>query len=119
MIMNREEEIRKVALTHQKEFETSNDDSVIGAFRNGMHKQSLDSFNKGAAWADEHPNELYNECEFCKQESVITHRSKECDISYDGDTLCVDIDISLTWGSATGYYGFDINYCPMCGRKLK
>lgn len=78
----------------------------------------INMFASGATWADEHPKELYNECEFCKQESVITHRSKECDLSYDGDTLCVDIDIPLTWGSATGYLGFSINYCPLCGRKL-
>lgn len=118
MIMDRKEEIRNAALNHQKEFNTSNDDSVTGAFGNGMHKQSVDSFKTGAEWADAHPKEIEG-CDFCKQERVATHRSKECDLSYDGETICVDIDIPLTWGSATGYYGFDINYCPMCGTKLK
>lgn len=73
----------------------------------------------GAEWADAHPKNVTNDCKFCKQEEVVTHKSKECDLSYDGETLCVDVDIPLTWGSATGYYGFSINYCPMCGRKLK
>ena len=119
MIMNREEEIRKAALNHQKEFKTSDDDSVTGAFGNGMHKQSFESFNIGVEWADTHPKESGDGCDFCKQVRIATHRSKECDLSYDGETLCADIDIPLTWGSATGYYGFDINYCPFCGRKLK
>lgn len=68
--------------------------------------------------ANDHPKEIGG-CDFCKQERFVTHRSKECDLSYDGEALCADVDIPLTWGSATGYYGFDINYCPMCGRKLK
>lgn len=72
----------------------------------------------GAEWADAHPNEVDNDCKFCKQEEVITHKSRECDLSYEDETLCVDVDMPLTWGSATGIYGFSINYCPMCGRKL-
>lgn len=72
----------------------------------------------GAEWADAHPKEVDNDCKFCKQEKIVTHKSDECDLSYDGETLCVDVDIPLTWGSATGYYSFSINYCPMCGRKL-
>lgn len=77
------------------------------------------AFVKGAEWADAHPEKVDIDCKFCKSKEVVTHESKECDLSYDGETLCVDIDIPLTWGSATGYYGFDINYCPFCGRKLK
>lgn len=77
-----------------------------------------EAFVEGAEWADAHPKKVDNDCKFCKQEEVVTHRSKECDLSYDGETICVDIDIPLTWGSATGCYGFSINYCPMCGRKL-
>lgn len=73
----------------------------------------------GAKWADAHPKEVDNDCKFCKQEEIVTHKSKECDLSYNGEALCVDIDMPLTWGSATGDYGFSINYCPMCGRKLK
>ena len=76
------------------------------------------AFVAGAEWADAHPKEI-DGCDFCKQKRIATHRSKECDLSYDGETLCVDIDMPLTWGSATGYYGFDVNYCPFCGRKLK
>lgn len=79
----------------------------------------INMFGSGVTWADEHPKNADNDCKFCKQEEVLTHKSKECDLSYDGETLCVDIDIPLTWGSATEYYGFDINYCPFCGRKLK
>lgn len=75
-------------------------------------------FASGVTWAESHPIKVDNACKFCKQEEVVTHRSRECDLSYDGETLCVDADIPLTWGSATGYYGFGINYCPMCGRKL-
>lgn len=75
-------------------------------------------FASGVTWADAHPKGVTNDCKFCKQEEVVTHKSKECDLSYDGETLCVDVDIPLTWGSATGYYGFSVNYCPMCGRKL-
>lgn len=78
----------------------------------------INMFGSGVTWADAHPEEIEG-CDFCKQERVSTHKSKECDLSYDGETLCVDIDIPLTWGSATGYYGFNINYCPFCGRKLK
>ncbi|MCM0217502.1 hypothetical protein [Bacteroides fragilis] len=78
----------------------------------------INMFASGATWADEHAKQVEG-CDFCKQEEVITHNSKECDLSYDGYTLCVDIDIPLTWGSATGYYGFSINYCPFCGRKLE
>lgn len=77
----------------------------------------INMFGSGVTWADAHPKEIEG-CDFCKQERVATHKSKECDLSYDGETLCADIDIPLTWGSATGYYGFDINYCPFCGRKL-
>lgn len=73
----------------------------------------------GAEWADAHPKEGHNDCKFCKQEEIVNHKSKECDLSYDGETLCIDVDIPLAWGSATGLYGFSINYCPMCGRKLK
>lgn len=77
----------------------------------------MKAFTAGAEWADARPKQS-DRCQFCKQERVATHKSKECDLSYDGETLCVDIDMPLTWGSATGYYGFSINYCPMCGRKL-
>lgn len=77
-----------------------------------------EAFVNGAEWADAHPKKVDNDCKFCKQEEVVNHRSKECDLSYDGEAICVDIDIPLTWGSATGYYGFSINYFPMCGRKL-
>lgn len=76
------------------------------------------AFVKGAEWADEHPKEIEG-CDFCKQLGGINHKSDECYLSYDGETLRVDIDMPLTRGSATGYYGFDINFCPICGRKLK
>lgn len=79
----------------------------------------LNMFGSGVTWADAHPKKVDNDCKFCKQEEVVTHKSKECDLSYDGETLCVDVDIPLTWGSATGYYGFSVNYCPMCGKKIK
>ena len=49
----------------------------------------------------------------------INHKSDECYLNYNDDMLTIDVDIPLSWGSATGYYGFDINYCPFCGRKLK
>lgn len=76
-------------------------------------------FASGVTWADAHPKKVDNDCKFCKQEEIVNHKSDECDLSYDGETLCVDVDIPLTWCSATGYYSFSINYCPMYGRKLK
>ena len=72
----------------------------------------------GAEWADEHPKELEG-CYFCKQLGGINHKSDECYLSCDSGILAIDVDMPLTWGSATGLYSFDINYCPMCGRKLK
>lgn len=125
MIMNREEAIQKAA-------EEARAASAETLTTHGVHSYLDDipfidlsydeiaesAFVKGAEWADAHPKESEG-CKFCNQEEVVTHRSKECDLSYDGETLCADVDIPLPWGSATGYYGFDINYCPMCGRKLK
>lgn len=77
-----------------------------------------EAIQKAAEWADVHPKKVNIDCKFCKQKEVVTHKSKECDLSYDGEILCVDIDIPITWGSTTGYYGFNINYCPFCGKKL-
>lgn len=93
------------------------EDNYDAGERDAIEQFAPKAFIAGAEWADEHPKEL-DGCKFCKQEEVVIHKSKECDLSYDGDTLCADVDIPLTWGSATGYYGFTINYCPMCGRKL-
>lgn len=76
------------------------------------------AFVKGAEWADEHPQKA-DGCDFCNKLADINHKSAECYLSYNDDILTIDVDIPLTWGSATGYYGFDINYCPFCGRKLK
>ena len=58
-------------------------------------------------------------CKFCKQEEVITHRLDECELSYDGEGLCVDVNIPVNHVSVGGYYGFSINYCPMCGMDLR
>ena len=78
----------------------------------------INMFGSAVTWAEEHPKDIEG-CDFCKQLGGINHKSDECYLSYDGETLCVDIDMPLSWGSATGYYGFDINYCQFCGRKLK
>ena len=78
----------------------------------------INMFGAGITWAEEHPKDIEG-CDFCKHLGGVNHKSDECYLSYNGETLCVDVDIPLTWGSATGYYGFDINYCPFCGRKLK
>ncbi|MCQ1546120.1 hypothetical protein NN761_11115 [Bacteroides clarus] len=77
----------------------------------------INMFGSGVTWGDEHPIKIEG-CDFCKQLRGINHKSDECYLIYDGKTLYVDVDIPLSWGSATGYYGFDINFCPMCGRKL-
>lgn len=108
--MDREEEIQLAA---NSAYPLSNNRFLI----EDVDMQN-EAFVIGAEWADVHPKKSDTSCKFCKQEEVVAHRSKECDLSYDGETLCVDIDIPLTWGSATGYYGFSVNYCPMCGRKL-
>lgn len=112
MIMNREEDLDTQAVQAEKSWI-----EFCGYTLKNGDVESI--FKKGAEWADAHPKEVTNDCKFCKQEEVVTHKSKECDLSYDGETLCVDVDIPLTWGSATGCYGFSVNYCPMCGRKLQ
>ena len=73
----------------------------------------------GAEWADAHPKDVINDCTFCRQEEFVTHKSKECDLSYEGNTLYVGVDIPQVGCRTSGLYGFGINYCPMCGRKLK
>lgn len=108
-IMDRGEEIELVA------------NSIIDDL-NGLEgfdrTDMINMFGSGATWSEEHPTTDNSGCDFCKQLGGIDHKSNECYLSYDGEILCVDIDMPLTWGSATGYYGFDINFCPMCGRKL-
>ena len=111
--MNREEQVEAAAFDKAIELNEyrKHNSTSIGDI-------AMKAFTAGAEWADSHPKETVSGCKFCDQEEIVTHKSKECDFSYDGETLCADIDIPLTWGSATGYYGFSINYCPMCGRKL-
>jgi hypothetical protein len=121
MIMDRAKETQKAA-------EESRAASAETLTTHGTHSHIDDipfideiaesAFIKGAEWADSHPQKADNNCKFCKQEEIITHKSKECDLSYDGENLCVDVDIPLTWGSATEHYRFSINYCSFCGRKL-
>lgn len=112
MIMNREKDLDTQAIQAEKSWI-----EYCGyTLKNG---DVASIFKKGAEWSDAHPKVVANDCKFCKQEEVVTHKSKECDLSYDGEALCIDVDIPLTWGSATGYYGFSVNYCPMCGRKLQ
>lgn len=112
MIMDRNEDIEKSAF--DKAFELNryrrHNSTSVGDI-------AMMAFKAGVAWADEHPKEIEG-CDFCKQLRGINHKSDECYLIYDGKTLYVDVDIPLSWGSATGYYGFDINFCPMCGRKL-
>lgn len=76
------------------------------------------AFVKGAEWADEHPQKA-DGCDFCNELVGINHKSDECYLSYNDDILTIDVDILLSWGSATNSYSFNINYCPFCGRKLK
>lgn len=76
------------------------------------------AFVKGAEWADEHPQKAGG-CDFCNELAGINHKSDECYLSYNDDILTIDVDIPLSWGSATNSYRFNINYCPFCGRKLK
>lgn len=73
----------------------------------------------GAKWADAHPKEVDNDCEFCREMEVVTHSSKECNLSLENGTMYAEVDIPTFGCSASGIYGFSINYCPMCGRKLK
>lgn len=75
-------------------------------------------FASGVTWADAHPKEVTNDCKFCKQEEVVTHKSKECNLSYEDGAMYAEVDIPTFGCSASGIYGFSINYCPMCGRKL-
>lgn len=111
--MDREEEIKKSAF--DKAFELNryrrHNSTSVGDI-------AMMAFKAGVTWTDEHPKEIEG-CDFCKQLGGINHKSDECYLSYDGETICVDIDMPLTWGSATGHYGFDVNYCPFCGKKLK
>lgn len=52
------------------------------------------------------------------EEEVITHKSKMCDISIEDGVLYSEVDIPTFGGSETGIFGFNINYCPICGRKI-
>lgn len=110
MIMNREQEIKLAA--------NAAIDGLYGL--EGFDRTDMcNMFASGVTWADAHPKKVDNDCKFCKQEEVVTHKSKECDLSYEGDTLYIGVDILHVGCSASGLYGFGINYCPMCGRKLK
>lgn len=75
-------------------------------------------FERGAEWAYAHPKES-DGCDFCKEIEIAISNSRECELSFDGEHLRVDIEIPLNWGSVSSYYLFDIKYCPFCGRKLK
>lgn len=51
-------------------------------------------------------------CDFCEKQQLIEKYGFIVYIDSDND-LCVDRVV----GDEFAYY--DINYCPMCGRKLK
>ena len=78
----------------------------------------INMFGSGVTWAEEHPKDIEG-YDFYKQLAGINHKSDECYLSYNDDILTIDVDIPLSWGSATNSYIFNINYCPFCGRKLK
>lgn len=42
--------LEEAAIKHQNGFSTCEDESVLGAFSNGMHHQSYKSFIAGAEW---------------------------------------------------------------------
>lgn len=79
----------------------------------------INMFGSGVTWAEKHPTTDNNGCDFCNKLAGINHKSDECYLSYNDDILTIDVDMPLTWGSATESYSFNINYCPFCGRKLK
>lgn len=51
----------------------------------------INMFGSAVTWAEEHPKDIEG-CDFCKQLGGINHKSDECYLSYDGETLCVDIE---------------------------
>lgn len=64
-----------------------------------------------------------NECEFCRLD-----KNYHCSvIHFDGDNGCT-LDVQMPFGQIQMLYqqddktifnlDFDINYCPMCGRKI-
>lgn len=77
----------------------------------------INMFGSGVTWADTHPEKVEG-CDFCKRLSGINHKSDECYLSLDNNILAIDVDMPLSWGSATGCFNFSINFCPICGRKL-
>ncbi len=84
----------------------------------GYQRSPREIWAQGAEWADANPKESNNSCCLCNQLCGVNHKSDECYLTYDGETLYVDVDIPLSYEVAKRCYGFDINYCPMCGRKL-
>lgn len=56
-------------------------------------------------------------CEYCENEKSISFFQNDAEM-----TICEieESDGSFTWGiDADGHQSIEINYCPMCGRKLK
>lgn len=122
--MNREEDLKNAAeqygltvLDKADLHVNYEEDNFDAGARDAIIQFASKAFADGAEWADTHPKELEG-CDFCKQLGGINHKSDECYLSCDSGILAIDVDMPLTWGSATGCYNFDINYCPMCGRKL-
>lgn len=125
MIMNREEGLKKAAeqygltvLDNADLHVNYEEDNYDAGERDAILQFTSKAFVDGAEWADAHPKRDDNECTFCRGEEFVTHKSKECDLSYDDSTFYVGIDIPQVGCSASALYGFVINYCPMCGRKL-
>lgn len=56
-------------------------------------------------------------CGFCKKKEIVGHKSKSCGLCCNNETMWVGIGPPLILNSLA--YGFDINYCPFCGKKLK
>lgn len=44
--------LEEIAIEHQNSFPTCEDESILGAFSNGMHHQSYKSFIAGAEWQE-------------------------------------------------------------------
>lgn len=59
-------------------------------------------------------------CDFCEYTCVdLKPENKEVRLYLDEDyVLNVDVDYNRIDGNITDFFYYEINYCPMCGKKL-